>query len=92
MAVVENISDRVAVMYLGQIVETGTRAQIFGNPRHPDTRRLIEAVPVPDPSHTRAASARLSGEVPRPVHPLGQGPDRLVMIDVGDGHRVAQHA
>ncbi|TIU30829.1 MAG: ABC transporter ATP-binding protein, partial [Mesorhizobium sp.] len=45
MAVVENISDRVAVMYLGQIVEMGTRDQVFSNPRHPYTRRLIQAVP-----------------------------------------------
>ncbi|TIX75615.1 MAG: ABC transporter ATP-binding protein, partial [Mesorhizobium sp.] len=44
MAVVENISDRVAVMYLGQIVEMGTRDQVFSNPRHPYTKRLIEAV------------------------------------------------
>ncbi|TGV95875.1 ABC transporter ATP-binding protein, partial [Mesorhizobium sp. M2D.F.Ca.ET.145.01.1.1] len=46
MAVVENISDRVAVMYLGQIVEMGSRDQVFSNPRHPYTKRLIEAVPV----------------------------------------------
>ncbi|RUW82627.1 ABC transporter ATP-binding protein, partial [Mesorhizobium sp. M8A.F.Ca.ET.059.01.1.1] len=50
MAVVENISDRVAVMYLGQIVEMGSRDQVFSNPRHPYTKRLIEAVPVPDPA------------------------------------------
>lgn len=90
MAVVENISDRVAVMYLGQIVETGTRAQVFGNPQHPYTRRLIEAVPVPDPTHIRPPSSRLSGDIPSPVHPLGQGPQRLVMVDIGDGHLVAQ--
>ncbi|WP_426031897.1 ABC transporter ATP-binding protein [Cypionkella sp. TWP1-2-1b2] len=92
MAVVENISDRVAVMYLGQIVETGTRAQVFGNPQHPYTRRLIDAVPVPDPSHIRTALPRLAGEVPSPVHVLGQGPARLVMRDIGDGHLVAQEA
>ncbi|MDP1576738.1 MAG: ABC transporter ATP-binding protein, partial [Cypionkella sp.] len=88
----ENISDRVAVMYLGQIVETGTRAQVFGNPQHPYTRRLIDAVPVPDPSHIRTALPRLAGEVPSPVHVLGQGPARLVMRDIGDGHLVAQQA
>ncbi len=92
MAVVENISDRVAVMYLGQIVETGTRAQVFGNPQHPYTRRLIDAVPVPDPSHIRTAMPRLAGEVPSPVHVFGQGPARLVMRDIGDGHLVAQQA
>jgi peptide/nickel transport system ATP-binding protein len=88
MAVVENISDRVAVMYLGQIVEMGTRAQIFGNPQHPYTRRLIEAVPVPDPAHVRPAVARLSGEVPSPVHALGAGPDRVRLRDIGGGHLV----
>ena len=60
MAVVENISDRVAVMYLGQIVEMGTRDQVFANPRHPYTQRLIEAVPVPDPAQRRARFASAS--------------------------------
>jgi peptide/nickel transport system ATP-binding protein len=89
MAVVENISDRVAVMYLGQIVETGTRAQVFGNPRHPYTRRLIEAVPVPDPAHRRPPRARLTGEVPSPVHPIGARVPRLALRDIGEGHLVA---
>ncbi len=90
MAVVENISDRVAVMYLGQIVELGTRAQVFGNPQHPYTRRLIDAVPVPDPAHQRMAQARLAGEVPSPVHALGAGPERVRLRDVGQGHLVAE--
>ncbi len=89
MAVVDSISDRVAVMYLGQIVELGTRGQVFGDPRHPYTQRLIDAVPIPDPFHRRANAARLSGDVPSPVHPAGMGPARLVLRDVGDGHLVA---
>jgi peptide/nickel transport system ATP-binding protein len=90
MAVVENISDRVAVMFMGQIVETGTRAQVFGNPQHPYTRRLIEAVPVPDPRHVRPSRPRLAGDVPSPVHPLGMGPRRVELTDIGGGHRVAR--
>ncbi|KAF0172170.1 MAG: peptide/nickel transport system ATP-binding protein [Rhodobacteraceae bacterium] len=89
MAVVENISDRVAVMYLGQIVEMGSRAQVFGNPQHAYTRRLIEAVPVPDPSFVRTPAPRLAGEVPSPVHALGQGPVRAQLRDIGAGHLVA---
>jgi peptide/nickel transport system ATP-binding protein len=88
MAVVDNISDRVAVMYLGQIVEMGTRAQIFGNPRHPYTQRLISSVPVPDPSHRRAANPRPSSEVPSPLHPIGHEPKRVILQDIGAGHMV----
>ena len=90
MAVVDSIADRVGVMYLGQIVELGTRAQIFGNPQHAYTRRLIAAVPVPDPTHIRPPEARLSGEVPSPVHPVGTAPARLILRDAGGGHLVAQ--
>jgi peptide/nickel transport system ATP-binding protein len=50
MAVVERLSHRVAVMYLGEIVEIGSRTAIFGNPQHPYTRKLMAAVPVADPS------------------------------------------
>ncbi|HEV7252990.1 MAG TPA: ABC transporter ATP-binding protein [Mesorhizobium sp.] len=85
MAVVENISDRVAVMLKGRIVEAGTRDQIFSDPRHPYTRRLIEAVPVPDPAHRRQTSA--------PVAPMVEamaGPAAL--RDVGSGHLVAEPA
>jgi peptide/nickel transport system ATP-binding protein len=88
MAVVDNISDRVGVMYLGQIVELGTRAQIFGNPQHAYTRRLIEAVPLPDPTARRPARARLAGEIPSPLHRPGQGPLRVTLRDIGGGHLV----
>ncbi|WBU54466.1 ABC transporter ATP-binding protein [Paracoccus sp. SCSIO 75233] len=90
MAVVENISDRIAVMYLGQIVEMGSRAQIFGNPQHPYTRRLIEAVPVPDPSHVHPARPRMASDMPSPVWPVGAGPDQVALRDIGGGHHVAQ--
>jgi peptide/nickel transport system ATP-binding protein len=90
MAVVENISDRVAVMYLGQIVETGTRAQIFGDPRHAYTRRLIDAVPVPDPAHIRPPQPRLSGEPPSALRRLGNAPTPVTLRDVGGSHLVAE--
>ncbi len=90
MAVVENVADRVAVMSLGQIVEMGTAAQVFGDPRHPYTRRLIDAVPVPDPAHIRAPTPRLAGDAPSPVYPAGSGPERLILDDVGNGHLVAR--
>jgi peptide/nickel transport system ATP-binding protein len=91
MAVVDTISDRVAVMYLGQIVEMGSRAQVFSNPQHPYTRRLIDAVPVPDPAHQRAPSLRITGDIPSPVHALGKGPTRALLRDIGAGHLVADH-
>jgi peptide/nickel transport system ATP-binding protein len=89
MAVVENISDRVAVMYLGQIVEMGTRDQVFSNPRHPYTRRLIEAVPVPDPAQRRSRFARLDQEIPSATRRIGEAPLKLALNDVGGGHMVA---
>ncbi|TPM35716.1 ABC transporter ATP-binding protein [Mesorhizobium sp. B2-3-4] len=89
MAVVENISDRVAVMYLGQIVEMGTRDQVFSNPRHPYTRRLIEAVPVPDPARRRSRFARLDQEIPSATRRIGEAPLKLALKDVGNGHLVA---
>ena len=89
MAVVENISTRVAVMYLGQIVETGTRDQVFGDPRHPYTRRLIDAVPQPDPTRRRADFTRMEGEIPSPVRRVGDPPARVALVDVGEGHWVA---
>ena len=79
-------------MYLGQIVEMGTREQIFSNPRHPYTRRLIEAVPVPDPSRRRARFARLDREIPSSVRRVGDPPARLPLMDVGGRHLVAGDA
>ncbi|QKC93903.1 ABC transporter ATP-binding protein [Mesorhizobium sp. NZP2298] len=89
MAVVENISDRVAVMYLGQIVEMGTRDQVFSNPRHPYTKRLIEAVPVPDPARRRSRFARFDQEIPSATRKIGEAPLKLALQDVGNGHLVA---
>jgi peptide/nickel transport system ATP-binding protein len=89
MAVVEQVSHRIAVMYLGQIVEMGSREQVLRDPRHRYTRRLLEAVLVPDPARRRGGFAIAEGDVPSPVRPVGQPPERLPLVDVGEGHLVA---
>jgi peptide/nickel transport system ATP-binding protein len=89
MAVVEQISHRVAVMHMGRFAETGTRAQIFENPQHPYTKRLLEAVPVPDPARRRAAAALPAREIPSPIHDLDYVPPQQHLRDIGDGHLVA---
>ncbi len=91
MAVVERISHRVAVMYLGQIVEIGARQDIFENPQHPYTRKLLAAVPVAEPG--RLIDPRLiQGEIPSPVRKVGNEPVIHRFIEVNPGHRVAQAA
>ncbi|HET7718087.1 MAG TPA: ABC transporter ATP-binding protein [Bauldia sp.] len=89
MAVVEQVSHRIAVMYLGQIVEMGTREQVLRDPRHRYTRRLLDAVLVPDPSFRRGAFPVPESEVPSPIRPIGAPPERVRILDVGDGHWVA---
>jgi peptide/nickel transport system ATP-binding protein len=89
MAVVEQVSHRIAVMYLGQIVEMGTRRQVFENPQHDYTKRLLKAVPIPDPKRRRTVFDVPTGEIPSPVLPLGQSVERVRYLDVGDRHLVA---
>ena len=92
MAVVERISHRVAVMFLGQIVEIGPRRAIFENPQHPYTKKLMAAVPIADPARRHLKRALLEGEIPSPIRALGDEPVVQPLVQVGEGHFVARHA
>ena len=88
MAVVERISHTVAVMYLGEIVEIGPRAAIFGNPAHPYTKRLLSAVPVPDPSLRGQRNPPPVLELNSPVRPRDYQPPERDYIEASPGHFV----
>ncbi len=92
MAVVERVSHRVAVMYLGQIVEIGPRREVFENPQHPYTKKLMAAVPVADPARRRQEHALLVDEIPSPIRSLGDEPIIAPLVKVAEGHYVARHA
>ena len=68
LAVVEHIADRVAVMYLGRVVEEAPWEQLFTNPRHPYTKALLSAIPRPDPNHQHSDRITLSGGMPNPMN------------------------
>jgi peptide/nickel transport system ATP-binding protein len=88
IAVVERLSHRVAVMYLGEIVEIGERAEVFGNPRHPYTRRLLDAVPLPDPARRRQRRQLPELELMSPLKPRDYVPPRREYQEVKPGHFV----
>jgi glutathione transport system ATP-binding protein len=92
MAVVERISHRIAVMYLGQIVEIGSRRDIFENPQHPYTRRLLSAVPVADPKMRNRNRALITGEIPSPTRRAGDEPTVAPLTAVSPTHFVATHS
>ncbi|MFY1851516.1 dipeptide ABC transporter ATP-binding protein [Achromobacter xylosoxidans] len=91
MAVVEKVSHRVAVLYLGQIVELGTRRQIFESPQHAYTRKLLAAVPVAEPGR-HIDTSLIEGEIPSPVRRVGDEPAIIPLVEFAPGHRVARAA
>ncbi|WP_175863098.1 dipeptide ABC transporter ATP-binding protein [Burkholderia cepacia] len=91
MAVVERISHRVAVMYLGQIVEIGPRRAVFEAPQHPYTKKLMSAVPVADPARRHAPRQLAADEIPSPIRAAGDEPVVVPLVAVGPDHYVATH-
>ncbi|SMX50319.1 ABC transporter ATP-binding protein [Maliponia aquimaris] len=88
MAVVERVSHRVGVMYLGRIVEIGSRAQIFEDPRHPYTHSLLSAVPIADPAKRVIREDLKFRPIPSPVFPLDHAPAPSLYDEVAPGHLV----
>lgn len=85
MAVVERVSHRVAVMYMGEIVEIGSRASVFGNPQHPYTQRLLSAVPIADPERKQVRQLATK-ELKTPYKPADFIPPKRTYLQAGEDH------
>jgi len=92
MAVVERISHRVGVMYLGRIVEIGSRAAVFENPQHSYTRALLKGVPIADPTQRMLREDLAFKPLPSPIFPAGHEPAPAVYDEVAPGHLVLREA
>lgn len=104
LSVVHHLCDRIAVMYLGNVVEIADKRQLFDNPQHPYTKALLAAIPVPDPER-QTMSGELEGDVPSPLHPPTgccfhtrckfAGPKcsavKPPLVELEPGHQVACH-
>jgi peptide/nickel transport system ATP-binding protein/glutathione transport system ATP-binding protein len=88
MAVVERVSHHVAVMFLGRIVEIGTRQEVFEDPRHDYTKTLMSAVPVADPRQRTLKSDFESKPIPSPIHPLDYDPGPTEYTHLGGQHYI----
>ena len=88
MAVVERVSHRVAIMYLGEIVEIGPRQAVFENPQHAYTKKLMSVVPVADPSLRRTKLQLVTDEIPSPVRQVGYEPPQRTYQEIDAGHFV----
>ncbi len=88
MAVVERVSHRVAVMYLGEIVEIGLRSQVFENPQHPYTKKLMSAVPIADPSKRKTKLNLMNDEIPSLIKPVGYKPEIVDLVSLNEEHFV----
>jgi glutathione transport system ATP-binding protein len=88
MAVIERVSHRIGVMYLGEIVEIGLRSEIFENPQHPYTKKLMAAVPIADPSKRKTKLNLMTDEIPSLLKPYGYEPDNIEMVQLSEEHFV----
>ncbi|MGL5136941.1 MAG: dipeptide ABC transporter ATP-binding protein [Beijerinckiaceae bacterium] len=92
MAVVEQMSHRVAVMFMGEIVEMGQSAEVLNRPRHAYTKRLLASVPIPDPDKRRVQVIDEAREIRSPLYPIGSPMIARPLVEIGRGHFVQAEA